>query len=159
MQIMGMECIQIMGVKHIRNTHFVRYKKRGGIFMGRALQSVPEMAESMAAERDRNGYSKKLYKVASDEHKSETLQQNILLQVSSLQAMEERGKVDFSNMAEVRSRTYDYLTACAAAAVYAHPRPRRGAHVRILGRLLFFHLHQCCHRYIPNHLQKFPNDN
>lgn len=86
--------------------------------MVKSLQSVPEMAESMAAERDRSGYSKKLYKVASDEHKSETLQQDILLRVSSLQAMEERGKVDFGNIAEVRSRTYDYLNACASAAVY-----------------------------------------
>lgn len=86
--------------------------------MARTLQSVPDMAEILTAERDRNGYSKKLYKAASDEHKSETLQQDILLRVSSLQAMEERGKVDFSNLAEVRSRTYDYLNACAAAAVY-----------------------------------------
>lgn len=86
--------------------------------MSRSMKTVPEMAQELSVERDRNGYSKRLYKAASDEHKSEILQQDILNRVSSLQAMEERGRVNFSDTAEVKRRTYDYFTACAAASVY-----------------------------------------
>lgn len=86
--------------------------------MGRSLQTVPEMAETLTAEREQNGYKKKLYKIESDEHKSETLQADILNRVGALRELDERGKVNFNDLADVKRRTEDYFTACASAAVY-----------------------------------------
>ena len=86
--------------------------------MGRAIKTVPEMTQELVAEKEKSGYTRRIYKAAADEHKGEVLQQDILAQVNALQATESRGKVDFKNLAQVRQRTYDYLNACAAAEVY-----------------------------------------
>lgn len=86
--------------------------------MARSIKTVPEMAEEMAAERNRNGYSRKLYKAQSDEHKGELLAADIMQRAKGLLESEERGKVDFSSFADVQARTYNYLDACARAEVY-----------------------------------------
>lgn len=86
--------------------------------MGRSIKTVPEMTEALVAEKERSGYTQKLYKAESDAHKGEVLHQDILMHLTALQAAEDRTKVDFRNLDQVRQRTYDYLTACAAAEVY-----------------------------------------
>lgn len=86
--------------------------------MGRAIKTVPEMAQEMVTEREANGYKKKLYKAEADAHKGEVLQQDILAQLGALQATEQRRKVDLRSLEDVRQRTYDYLNACAAAEAF-----------------------------------------
>lgn len=86
--------------------------------MVREIKPVPEMAQAMVAEREANGYKKKVYKAEADAHKGEALQLDIMAQLEALQASEQRKKVDLRNIADVKQRTYDYLSACAAAEAF-----------------------------------------
>ena len=86
--------------------------------MARAIKTVPEMTEELKAERDKDGYSRKLYKAQSDEHKGDMLAADIMMRADDLLQSEERGKVDLSSLDDVQRRTYDYFTACANAQTY-----------------------------------------
>ena len=86
--------------------------------MSRAIKTVPEMAQAMVAEREANGYKKKVYKAEADAHKGEALQSDILAQLEALQATEQRRKVELRDLEDVRQRTYDYLAACAEAEAF-----------------------------------------
>lgn len=77
-----------------------------------------ELSEELLAESNSNGYKRKIYKTQADEHKTETLQREILLQVRGLEKSEQRDKVNFKDPQDVKNRTYDYLEACAAAGVF-----------------------------------------
>lgn len=90
----------------------------------REIKPLKEMTEDIIAEKEKNGYSKRLYKpngnykIVSDEHKGETLANSIMQQARGLLESEERGRVNFSNYDDVRARTYNYFTACAQAETY-----------------------------------------
>ena len=86
--------------------------------MSRAIKTVPEMARDLVTEREANGYKKKVYKAEADAHKGEALQMDIMAQLNALQASEQRRKVDLRSIADVKQRTYDYLTACAEAEAF-----------------------------------------
>ena len=86
--------------------------------MAREIKPVQEMAQDLMDERDKNGYGKRLYKAASDEHKGDMLANDILQRASLLIEGEARGKVDFNSMDDVEKRTMDYFTACSEAQVY-----------------------------------------
>lgn len=92
--------------------------------MARTIKTVPEMTQELIAEREANGYTKKLYapkgsyKEQVDTHKGEQLQADIAIKVDALKAAEQRGKVDWNNMEQVKQRTFEYLEACQAAEVY-----------------------------------------
>lgn len=75
-------------------------------------------AQALVEERDRNGYTKKLYKAEADSHKGETLKSNILAQLDSLKEVEEKDKVNFRDISDVKRRTYSYFVSCATAEVY-----------------------------------------
>ena len=84
----------------------------------REIKTVPEMAQALVAEREANGYKKKVYKAEADAHKGEALQMDIITQLEALQATEQRRKVDLRDLEDVRQRTYDYLAACAEAEAF-----------------------------------------
>ena len=86
--------------------------------MSREIKPIPAMAQAIVAEREANGYKKKVYKAEADAHKGEALQQDILAQLGALQATEQRRKVDLRNIEDVKQRTYDYLAACAEAEAF-----------------------------------------
>ena len=86
--------------------------------MGRSIKTVPEMAQEMVTEREANGYKKKLYKAEADAHKGEALRMDIMTQLNTLQASEQRRKVDLRSLEDVRLRTYEYMEACAEAEVF-----------------------------------------
>ena len=81
--------------------------------MSRAIKTTPEMAQEMATEREKSGYNKKLYKVASDEYKGEILANDIINRATDLIKSQERGKVNFNDLEDVEGRAYAYLQACA----------------------------------------------
>lgn len=84
----------------------------------RAMLPVDEMAEALEASKNRNGYTKKLYKAEADEHKAEQLREDIANRVEALKRSTDRKKIDFNDFAMVQARTYEYLEACERAAVY-----------------------------------------
>lgn len=91
--------------------------------MARTIKTVPEMAEELAIEKGKSGYTEKLYKgsnykVVSDEHKHEMLAADIMQRVQDLRSSEKQTKVNFNSLEDVEQRTYDYFEACAAAGVY-----------------------------------------
>lgn len=90
--------------------------------MARTIKTVPEMAEELAIEKSRDGYTQRLYKnnykAVSDEHKNEVLSADIMQRVEELRNSETRKKVDFGSLEDVMQRTCDYFEACAAAGVY-----------------------------------------
>ena len=86
--------------------------------MSRSIKSVEEMTQTLTAERDRNSYSKKLYKAAADEHKGTTLQADIMSRVDALKEAGELQRVDLGNLEAVKQRTFDYFEACAKAGVF-----------------------------------------
>lgn len=77
-----------------------------------------ELKEQLSIEKESSGYKRKIYKTQADEHKTETLQREILLQAKGLEESEKRDKVNFKDPQDVKNRTYDYLEACAAAGVF-----------------------------------------
>lgn len=86
-------------------------------------QALETMTQELIEERDKNGYSKKLYrgsnyKIQADEHKGEVLAADIMARANALLQSEERGKVNFGDVADVQARVYNYFQACAAAEVY-----------------------------------------
>lgn len=86
--------------------------------MPRSIKTVPEMTAELAAEREKDGYSKRLYKAQSDEHKGDMLSADIMQRADDLLKSETRDKVDLNDIEDVEQRTYDYFTACADAQVY-----------------------------------------
>ena len=84
----------------------------------RPVNDVPTMTQALVTEKERNGYTKKLYKAQSDAHKGELLQDDISNRITALQETSQRDKVDFSNLAQVQERTFLYLEACRNAAVF-----------------------------------------
>ena len=86
--------------------------------MAREIKTVPEMTAELAAERDKNGYTRRLYKAQSDEHKGDMLASDIMARANGLMQSEARGKVNFRDIEDVERRTYDYFRACADAQTY-----------------------------------------
>ena len=84
----------------------------------RPVNDVPTMTRALVAEKERNSYSRKLYKTQSDAHKSDQLQADIANRITALQETTQREKVDFANLAQVQERTFLYLEACRAASVF-----------------------------------------
>ena len=84
----------------------------------RPVNDLQTMTEALVAEKERNGYTKKLYKAQSDAHKGELLQADISNRITALQETSQREKVDFGNLAQVQERTFLYLEACRNAAVF-----------------------------------------
>lgn len=79
---------------------------------------VIDMANSLRAHRDRNSYSKKLYKAESDQHKGQLLGADIRNRLTDLKKSEHRSKVDLFDIQDVRERTFQYFEACALAETY-----------------------------------------
>lgn len=84
----------------------------------RPVNDLPTMAQALVAEKERNSYSKKLYKTQSDAHKGDQLQADIANRIVALQETTNREKVDFANLSQVKERTYLYLEACKEASVF-----------------------------------------
>ena len=84
----------------------------------RPVNDLPTMTQALVAEKERNGYSKKLYKSQSDAHKGDQLQTDIANRIVALQETTGREKVDFANLEQVKERTYLYLEACREASVF-----------------------------------------
>ena len=84
----------------------------------RSVNDLPTMTQALVAEKERNGYSKKLYKSQSDAHKGDQLRTDIANRIVALRETAEQGKVDFANLDQVKERTYMYLEACREASVF-----------------------------------------
>lgn len=85
--------------------------------MRRALQTIPEMTDQLIQEIN-NGSGKKrmIYKTEAEEFKKGELANDISRAINAI--AEDRERVDFSNIADVKQRITDYFSACAAAGVY-----------------------------------------
>lgn len=87
--------------------------------MSREMKTADEIAIILADEKDKgNGRSRRLYKREADELKGEQLQTDIANKTEVLRAVASRNKVDFSDLEQVRSRTFAYMKACEKAGVY-----------------------------------------
>lgn len=85
----------------------------------RGMTPNDEMVDILVTEKARGrGYTGKLYKQQSDEHKSEQLQMDIANKREVLQTVVKREKVDFSNLPMVQERTFAYMEACEKAGVF-----------------------------------------
>ena len=73
------------------------------------------MIDRVQADKDKN---KRLYKAQADEHKGQLLANDIITRADSLLQSEDRGKVDFNDIDDVKTRTYSYLKACAISEAY-----------------------------------------
>lgn len=87
------------------------------------LIGASDMARAIAEEKEKSGYSKKLYKgnnykAASDEHKGALLASDIRQRAEDLLKSNERGRVNFKDIEDVQTRIFAYFSACAAAEVY-----------------------------------------
>lgn len=82
------------------------------------LQTIPEMSETMTQHKNRDGYTGKIYKAQADEHKGDALTADLERSISEMQEADRRGPIDWNDLEQVKSRTYDYLTACAASQVF-----------------------------------------
>ena len=71
----------------------------------------------MASQLSEDKKNNKLYG-ESDKQKGEMITKNIDLKIDSLQKVIQRGRVDLSDVKEVASVTYDYMTACRNANVF-----------------------------------------
>ena len=87
--------------------------------MKKELQTIEGMKRTLAAEKTRNGYTRRLYHgEAAEDSKGELLAQSVDGQIAALQAVDGKNKVDWNNLEAVKARTFAYLTACAEADVY-----------------------------------------
>ena len=84
--------------------------------MQRIIETVPEMAERLTADKDKNRLYKNNYKAVADEHKGEVLAADIISRTTAL--LERPQKINLNSLEEVQERTAEYFTACAAAEVY-----------------------------------------
>ena len=83
----------------------------------RAIQTVPEMQESMMRELSESEKKRRIYKVESKEFAKAELATDIGRAIATL-SHSERQRVDFSNVEDVRQRIIDYFNACAEIGVY-----------------------------------------
>lgn len=84
----------------------------------RSMLPRSEMVAALEAHKGKNGYTRKMYKAQSDEHKSDLLQADIENRISTLKGSCNRGKINFDDFEMVKSRTFEYLEACKEACVY-----------------------------------------
>lgn len=82
------------------------------------LQTIPEMSEALTQHKSRDGYTGKIYKAQADEHKGDVLTADLEHSISEMQKADRRGPIDWNDLEQVKSRTYDYLTACATSQVF-----------------------------------------
>ena len=85
--------------------------------MNRAIRTVDEMAAALTEEKTAKG-RKSLYKQQTDEHKGELLKADIAAKVTALRVSDERPRVDWADLEQVKARTYDYFEACQQSEVY-----------------------------------------
>ena len=85
--------------------------------MERALKPIDQMAAALSEEKSAKG-RKSLYKQQTDEHKGEQLQADIEAKITALKVSDTQPKIDWSNLEQVKQRTYDYFTACQQSGVY-----------------------------------------
>ncbi len=86
--------------------------------MSRTIKTVAEMTAELEADKNRSGYTKKLYKQQSDEHKGEQLQSDIGDKLAALKEADGSTKINWDDIGQVKDRTYSYLEACKNAGVY-----------------------------------------
>lgn len=79
---------------------------------------VESMAEALAADKSRNGSSRKIYKVESDAHKNEQISLSITNRNNALRNAINAPKVDLSNTQEVQERTHAYFEACSMSSCF-----------------------------------------
>ena len=82
------------------------------------LPTVPEMSDALASHKERDGYTRKIYKAQADQHKGDQLKTDIETHIEKLKESEGRGKIDFSDFEMGKDRTFQYLKACAEAQIY-----------------------------------------
>lgn len=82
------------------------------------LQTIPEMSEALTQHKNRDGYTSRLYKAQADEHKGDVLAADLERSILEMQEADRRGPIDWNDLEQVKSRTYDYLTACATSQVF-----------------------------------------
>ena len=82
------------------------------------LPTVPEMSAALSAHKERNGYTRKIYKAQADQYKGDQLKDDIDTHVERLRESGIREKIDFTNFEMVKDRTFQYLNACASAKIY-----------------------------------------
>lgn len=80
--------------------------------------TVKSLAETLTADKNKNGSKSKVYKELSDEHKGEQIAQSISSKALSLKQAINAPKVDLSNTEEVQVRVFEYLEACSIAACF-----------------------------------------
>lgn len=80
--------------------------------------TVKSLAETLTADKNKNGSKSKVYKELSDEHKGEQIAQSISSKALSLKQAINAPKVDLSNTAEVQKRTFEYLEACSLSSCF-----------------------------------------
>ena len=85
--------------------------------MNHALRTVDEMAAALTEEKSAKG-RKSLYKQQTDEHKGELLKADIAAKVNALKVSDERPRIDWADLEQVKERTYDYFAACQQSEVY-----------------------------------------
>ena len=82
---------------------------------GKGLLPVDAMAAELAAQKSGRGRSR-IYKEISDEHRAELVSADIRRKADAL--AEQKGRVDLSDISQVKARAQAYLTACAEAGTF-----------------------------------------
>ena len=83
----------------------------------RAIQTVPEMQESMMRELSESEKKRRIYKVESKEFAKAELATDIGRAIATI-SNRERQRVDFTDVEDVRQRIIDYFSACADSGIY-----------------------------------------
>ena len=82
---------------------------------GKGLLPVDAMAAELAAQKSGRGRSK-IYKEISDEHRAELVSADIRRKADAL--AEQKGRVELSDINQVKARAQEYLSACAESGTF-----------------------------------------
>lgn len=80
--------------------------------------SVESMADALVADKNKSGYTKKLYKELSDEHKERQIEQSIVGKAAGLKQAINAPKVNLADTKLVQERAFMYLDACAISSSF-----------------------------------------
>lgn len=84
--------------------------------MADKAKQIEAIQDKIRADKDKNGYSRKIYKIESEDYKKEALSKEIASRLPAASA--DVKSVDLSNLQDVSDRTQIYLEACANEGAY-----------------------------------------
>lgn len=80
--------------------------------------NIEDLTTKLKQDKELKKGARSVYKVDTDKHKGEQLKEDIQGKLNALKEIDLAGAVDWSNLEEVKQRTYLYIEACGNAEVF-----------------------------------------